>query len=230
MAIAALIVAIVSALAAAGAVWYARRLDGRVAEAVAAARQSAAAAERSAVAAEQRAALDSARRHDDLTPRFRVSLEPAVDPHRLLVFLQGPPELARLDRLTVTIRDDRHGRAEGPHLAGGPTPEQVAAQIWGPFRFVPGTGPGATPAGEFQGADPTGRVTVTRGMPVGEGLPFALEPTFPPQWSQRPPAEWRAQVGTVLRLQLEARREGYEPWTLTCEIDVAGGSLTTEVP
>ena len=57
----ALIVAIVSALAAAGAVWYARRLDGRVAEAVTAARQSAAASERSAVAAEQRASLELAR-------------------------------------------------------------------------------------------------------------------------------------------------------------------------
>jgi len=114
MAIVALIVAIVSALAAAGAVWYARRLDGRVAEAVTAARQSAAASERSAVAAEQRASLELARRHDELTPRFRVSVEPRVDLLRLLVFLQGPPELARLDRLTVTIRDDRPGRAEGP--------------------------------------------------------------------------------------------------------------------
>jgi hypothetical protein len=65
-------------------------------------------------------------------------------------------------------------------------------------------------------------------MPVGEKLPFALEPTLPPRWSQ--PAAWRAQVGTVLRLQLEARREGYEPWTLTCEIDAAGESPTVEVP
>jgi hypothetical protein len=225
-----LIVAIVSALAAVGAVRYARRLDGRASEAVTAARQSAAAAERSAVASEKRAALESARRHDELIPRFWVSAEPSVDPRRLLVFLQGPPELARLDGLTVTIRDDRPGRAEGPHLAGGPTPEQIAGQIWGPFRFIPGTGPGASPTGEFQGADPTGRVTVTGGMPVGEELPFALEPTLPPRWSEQSSTAWRAQVGTVLRLQLEARREGYEPWTLTCEIDAAGESPTVEVP
>jgi hypothetical protein len=148
----------------------------------------------------------------------------------LRVFLQGPPELARLDGLTVTIRDDRPGRAEGPHLAGGPAPEQIAAQIWVPFRFVPGTGPGVSPAGEFQGADRTGRVTATEGMPVGEELPFELEPTLPPQWSGQSLAAWRAQVGTVLRLQLETRREGYEPWTLTCEIDAAGESPAVEVP
>ena len=70
VAVGALIVAIVSALAAVGAVWYARRLDGRASEAVTVAQQSAAAAERSAVASEKRAALESARRHDELTPRW----------------------------------------------------------------------------------------------------------------------------------------------------------------
>ena len=70
VAVGALIVAIVSALATVGAVWYARRLDGRASEAVTVAQQSAAAAERSAVASEKRAALESARRHDELTPRW----------------------------------------------------------------------------------------------------------------------------------------------------------------
>jgi hypothetical protein len=67
-------------------------------------------------------------------------------------------------------------------------------------------------------------------MPVGESLQFALEPTRAPQWSAWPLEGWRAHVGTVLRLQLEAQREGREPWSLACEIDTAGESNAIEVP
>jgi type II secretory pathway pseudopilin PulG len=93
MAIAALVVAIVSALAAVGAAVYARRLDGRAKEAVAA-------AGRSAAASEKRAALEGERRHAELTPRFRVRVAPA-DAEKvfrsLMVALAGPPELGRVD-------------------------------------------------------------------------------------------------------------------------------------
>ena len=86
------------------------------------------------------------RRNAELTPRFRVTCEPSNPGSptlRLGVFLSGPPELERLDALAVAIRDDHPWRGQGTPLAGGPTPEQVAAQIWGPYRFIPGTGPGA---------------------------------------------------------------------------------------
>ena len=66
---------------------------------------------------------------------------------RLSVFLAGAPELRRLDSLTVKIRDDHPWRADGSPLAGGPSSEEVAAQIWGPYRFIPGTGPGLTRLG-----------------------------------------------------------------------------------
>jgi len=242
VAVAALIVAIVSALAAVVALLYARRLDEKASQAVAAAQQSAAAAvrsadaaelsvpaaQRAAAAAEERAALESARRHDQLTPRFRIWVssgprgEPRMDVGRLFVVWLGPPELARLDGLTVTIRDDRPDRAEGL------TPEQIAEQIWGPLRFD--LLPDGVPMGEYRAADLGGRVAVTGGMLIGEEVPFALTPTWPPrQWS-RELSEWQDEVGTVLRLQLEARREGYEPWTLTGAIDVAGESRTVEVP
>jgi hypothetical protein len=78
------------------------------------------------------------------------------------------------------------GAARGPPLADGPTAKQVAAQIWGPYRFIPGTGPGADPVRSVPGADPTGCATPTSGLPVGEELPFYLEPTQPPSWSQQP--------------------------------------------
>lgn len=227
MVIAALIVAIVSALASVAAVQYARRSDQS-------AERSAVASERSAVASEARAALEGQRRHAEMTPRFRITVAPAnpgSDSLRLGVFLVGPPELDRLDSLTVTIRDDHPWRAQGSPLAGGPSTEEVAAQIWGPYRFMPGTGPGADSTKGIPGADPTGRVTPTRGMPVGEALPFFLEPTRPPQWSAQPLENWRHERGPAIRLQLECRRDGWEPWTLTCEFDTSAPAGTVvEVP
>lgn len=240
MDIAALVVSVVSVLVAIVAVLYARRLDQKAAPAVAAAHRSAAAAERSATAAEKSAeagesarALEQQRRNAELTPRFRVRYEPAnpgVETRRLSVFLAGPPELGRLDTLTVSIRDDHPWRGQGTPLAGGPTPEQVAEQIWGPYRFTPGTGPGANMARGIPGADPTGRTTPTGGIPVGEELTFLLEPTRPPSWSQQPIDNWRQERGTVVRLQLECSREGWEPWTLPCEINMGPGWDTVEVP
>jgi len=226
MVIAALVVSIVAALAAVAAVVYARRLDETVRQAVAAARESSAASARSAVAAEGTAALEGERRHAELTPRFRVKVEganPGVEDLTMTVFLAGPPELGRLDGLTVRIRDDYPGRADMIRIAGGPTSEQVAAQIWGPYRFRPGVGP------DGQAADATGRVTPTRGMPVGESLPFILTPTAQPSWSGQSMFWWRNLQGTVVRLQLECSRSG-ELWSLPCEVDVASMPITAEVP
>jgi hypothetical protein len=216
--IAALVVAIVAAVAAAAAAEYARR---------------------SARSAAETASMDRQRRHAELTPHFRVTLgraNPGVDTLRLRVFLMGPPELGRLDGLTVTIRDDHPWRGQGPQLGGGPTAEQVAGQIWGPYRFTPGTGPGADAVRGIPGADPTGRTTPTRGMPVGEELQFSLERTLPPLWSQQTPEDWRREQGTVIRLQLECRRDGWDPWTLAGEVSsaiIAAGAAPggiTEIP
>ena len=218
MDIVALVVAIVSALGTIGAVWYARRSDRSAAK--------------SAAAAATTAALDLQRRHAELTPRFRITCEssnPGSPTLRLSVFLSGPPYLERLDALTVTIRDDHPWRGQGTPLAGGPTPEQVASQIWGPYRFIPGTGPGADPVRAVPGADPTGRTTPTSGLPVGEELPFFLEPTQPPSWSQQPPGNWRRERGTLVRLRLECRRDGWDPWVVTSEVDPEGQSKV-EVP
>jgi hypothetical protein len=220
MAIAALVVAIVSALCAAYAVWYARRQ-------AAAADRSAAASERSAVAAEGVAALEASRRHAELTPRFRVSFDRSA--RRLTVFLVGPPELGRLDSLTVTIRDDRPGRVD-LRLPAGPAAEEIAAQIWGLYRFIPGgVGLGLFTDREFRGADETGRVTPTGGMAVGESLVFAMEVTRPPKWSAESLDDWARRCGPLIRLQLDCRREGMEPWSLPVEVDSVTGKAV-EVP
>jgi hypothetical protein len=146
-------------------------------------------------------------------------INPGSDQLRLTVALTGPPELHQLDRLIVTIRDDHSGRQSSTTLPGGPTPEQLHAQIWGPLRFVPGTGPGADPTRGVPGADPTGRSTPTTGLPVGEELPFALEPSPPPRWSNHTHQAWRQERGTILRLTFECHNNTDHPWTLTGEID-----------
>ena len=203
MNVAALVVAIVAALAAVAAVVYARRLDGRAGEAVAAARKSAEAAERSAVASESRAAIEGQRRHAELTPRLQVSVANGSRDGgdlRLTVFLDGPSELGRLDSLTVLIRDS---------YPGGPG---------GPYRLL-AMGP------DGQGTVTTG-LMMPDGVPVGESLVFELTPAMPQSagfWD-------RALAGSVVRLRLECVGHGHESWSLPCEVDVASLPVTVEVP
>jgi hypothetical protein len=94
--IAALVVSIVAAAGSVGAVWYARR----------SARSSAT----SAAAAETTAALDSQRRHAELTPRFEIVCTAGnngVGDHgELRLALAGPTGLERLDEVTVAILDE----------------------------------------------------------------------------------------------------------------------------
>jgi hypothetical protein len=198
-----------------------------------AAHQSRASAEEANRAATSLARIEEDRRHAELCPRLRVLAGPIGpgDYHgtfRLRVVLEGPPALVQLDRLTVTIRDDFHTRGEGPLTAGGPTREQIKRQIWGSYRFTPGTGP------DEARADETGRETIYAGrIPVGESLIYQLEPNPPPPWSTGTSQDaWRQQHGSILRLSFLAEREGVGSWRLAGELDVADGQtkVTTEIP
>jgi hypothetical protein len=230
MAIAALVVAIGSV---AVSVSYGRRSTAVAARSAAAADLSADAADKAAGAAAITAGLDADRRHAELTPRFRITCaqsNPGADSMSLVIHLLGLPELERLDGLTVVIRDDHPWRGQGTPLAGGPTPEEIARQIWGRYRFTPGTGPSADSVRGIPGADPTGRTTPTGGLPVGEELQFQLEPNHAPLWSQQSLDAWQQQMGPWLRLRLECHREGQPPWVLPCEMKIENGVGYTEVP
>jgi hypothetical protein len=76
----------------------------------------------------------------------------------------------------------------------------------------------------------TGRTTPTGILPVGEALPFFIEPNPPPPWSNQDPQSWQAQMGNVLRLWLTCVREGYEPWVLATEHTIGDGGITWTVP
>jgi hypothetical protein len=154
-------------------------------------------------------AIERRRWHADLTPRFELACRVTSGARaELRVALVGPAGLDRLDRVTVRIRDDIPGRA--PVISGGPTAEEIARQVWGPYRFVPGV----------DGADQTGRRVAPFGLLLGDWRPLALERTPAPAWSADP-AVWRRQFDDQpVRLTLACVREGDEPWTVPLEVQV----------
>lgn len=165
------------------------------------------AARASATAATDLTQLEQGRWHNELTPIFKVTA--AAQPGgraRLVVALDGPPALDRLDQLTVTIRDDTTDHSSIG--AGGPTDEQVAAQIWGPYRFTPGV----------DGADPTGREVAPIPLLLGDDRPFQLELSTPPMWWTAGLAAWRlGYAAAPIRLSIRCRRNDHE-WNVPLEI------------
>jgi hypothetical protein len=221
------------------AIWSAVAAGGSVASAAVAAwaarvskRSATQANEASAQAAEASrilASVEEDRRRSELTPRFRVTcqLTGNIETQLLRVMLIGPPGLKYIDGLTVTIRDDHFRRGDGQLLAAGPTREEIKAQIWGPYKFVAGTGP------DDARADETGRTTVyDHRLPVGEELPYFLDETMPPPWGRRDRESWRHGNGTLIRLALTARHDSHGEWTLPCEIEAPTGTkpVTVLVP
>lgn len=149
------------------------------------------------------------RRHAELRPRYEVTCLPQVgtDRQTLKVKLLGPGELESVDEVKVTIRDESVFRLKLPGAAD---------EVWGPYRFVPGTGPGVGTRGG-SGADAAGRVTTSEGMPVGEAHLYALEPSLPSR--NHTPDTWRQQVGTTLRLRIDTRKDGLDPWVAVGEVE-----------
>lgn len=119
--------------------------------------------------------------------------------------LRGPAALGPISQISLNIEDDHTWRAGANPLPGGPTSEELAEQIWGPYRFVPGTGPGVNSLAGVLGASRTGRdITVSRQLKIGDPIPFALEPTRPGRWMTGTTQEdWQRERGRVVRLTAE---------------------------
>ncbi|MFE9601607.1 hypothetical protein [Streptomyces hokutonensis] len=171
------------------------------------------AARRANATADAVARIERDRWHADLLPQFSVRIEMGEgDRATLSVRLVGLLPLCHLDEIRVEVAqsDDMDYTSR---LAGGPTEEQVAAQVWGPLRFVPGS----------VGADRNGHTVVPFALAVGRGRPFALERTRSPLWWDGNDREerWRDKwLNLPMRLVLTCRREGFEPWTVPYEVDV----------
>lgn len=186
----------IAAIAAVGA-WLAARRSGRAADAL--------------------TRIEARRWHAELTPKFKITCRVSGEHAALRIELVGPPGLDRLDRLTVRIRDDIRDRT--PVVTGGPTAEEIARQVWGPYRFVAG----------IDGADPTGRQVAPIQLLAGDWRPFTLEKTDKPPWSEDT-EWWTAQYeGSPIRLMLRCERQGDEPWTVPIEVSAEASKHATGV-
>lgn len=162
--------------------------------------------------------IEQDRRHDELTPDFRIRTErTSRDPDMALLWLKlvGPAGLRYLDRVVVTIRDTVEARI--PISPLGPTAEQVADHVFGPYRFRP----------QIDGFDRTGREVGPISLLVGdEHPPFTLVRTAPPSWSEQSVEGWRAEHQTdPVRLSIECRRTDnyvelwYTRWDVWYDVD-----------
>jgi hypothetical protein len=173
------------------------------------------AARRANSTAEAVARIERDRWHADLTPQFRVTLEPKRDAADLIVHLTGPFPLHHLDeiRVEVTHSDDRdHGTP--PDGRRRVDPDEWAAQLWGPYELL------ATGRNEVA-AD--GRTAGPFALALGNGRTFPLTRTDPPPWWTHREAEagWRARwLGKPVRLVFTCRRDGFEPWVVPYEVEI----------
>ncbi len=167
---------------------------------------------------------DRHRRHVELAPGFLVQVEPwaeGSDLMRLRIVQQGPPSIDHLHSLALSIcNDDSYWPNERNVIANGHNYDEVRNQVWAPYRFTPGTGPGEARA------DLHGRETAYEApLPAGEELAFQLEPTRPGTWTGgMTQEEWQRQRGNVIRLAITATNPDHGTWHLGGKINVAAGA------
>jgi hypothetical protein len=198
----------VSALAGLGTALIALRIGRNANEA---AHQSNRAADRANATAETVAQVERERWHHELTPRFNVTvtrLGPGTGQASLMLTFEGPPALERLDAVEVSVRDDGYTHAGG--LAGGPSAQEIADTVWGPYRFRPG----------IDGVSRNGRDVPAASMELGDWRKLVLERTPSPSWTD--PEYWRERYDRdPVRLWVRCRRERHQPWLLTYSVPVS---------
>jgi hypothetical protein len=183
------------------------------------AKRAADAAERSAGTAEELAAIETDRRHEQLTPQLTIEAaapRQGGDRVRLTVRLEGPDGLDRLDEVSVRVADDRR---RTPTIEGGPTQQQLDETIWGPYRFVPGV----------DGADRLGRMVPAFPLARGHSRPLEMEPNPAPLWVSLPGQWIQDYAEQRIRLEIICTREGDPLWRVPKEIDQPQPRLSTTI-
>jgi hypothetical protein len=149
------------------------------------------------------------RRHTELTPEFQVWCDVISPNHlKLTLWLRGPAGLDKIDRLTVSIRDNKRVSASP---VGSPTSEQVDKQIWGPRRFSP----------HVMGASSDGRNATYLDLIRGDEAVFQLEKTPPGSWMMSGGTlEWWETLGIsrAIKISIHCEKSGLEPWTVPWDI------------
>ncbi|MFF0736922.1 hypothetical protein ACFYVK_35575 [Streptomyces chartreusis] len=171
------------------------------------------AAHRSSRTADTVARIEEDRWHADLLPQFDINIERFEgDRATLRVRLVGPLPLCHLDEIRIRIEQSDDMSHTGT-IPGGPTREELDAQVWGPVRFTHGA----------DGAGTDGKTVAPFSLEVGKGRPFSVERTRPPHWQQGDDREarWRDQwLNMPMRLVLTCRREGFKEWVVPRDVEV----------
>jgi len=178
-----------------------------------------------AVEARRSRKLMEKERHDALTPEFTFSLKPLNrgpdedEVMQLEIGLIGPAGLAQLDDLRIEVRDDRPRVALG---SGGPSAEEVRAQVWGPYRFSPGVD-GASGDGRY--VAPIAYQRPDKKLPRGESLRLQMERTQAPHWFPHGTDGWRKEFksSSPVRLLLHCRADD-ATWVAPVEVSGSGWS------
>jgi hypothetical protein len=148
--------------------------------------------------------LERHRRHEELTPIFKItSTKLNMEVIHLSVQLVGPPGLDRLDRLTLSIRNDsRFNLPPNTYVQD----ELMRNQIWGPYRFSLG----------IDNATSDGRGNSCESLFLGDSWLFQLERTQTPPWTDS--AWWGSQFSKLpIKLTLVGERNGDDPWIVPFE-------------
>ncbi|MGW7433277.1 hypothetical protein ACWGIN_27520 [Streptomyces sp. NPDC054861] len=181
---------------------------------VVAALASWAATSRASNTAASLAAIERDRWHAELTPEFEISvarLGPGTQRLRFRIKLIGPVGLRGLDEVRVMVDDDE---VERPVVTPPPPTEQdLAEQVWGPARFVPG----------IDGVEGNGRKARLHAVRPGRVKRLDMEPTKPPFWQNYPeaPLQWSLQYRSEpVRLWIECHAEGHRPWFLHRDVTI----------
>ncbi|MFG2978047.1 hypothetical protein ACGFYY_34270 [Streptomyces sp. NPDC048331] len=161
------------------------------------------------------AGIENVRIHHDMLPDLKVEIRRTGDGGRarLTVRWDGPSVLKRLSEVRVRVLDDGQDRtvALASNLATGPTAEELAAQVWGPYRLQPG----------LDGVSVGGRTATREGLCLGSTLPLMMEPTRSPHRDAEAQIRWSMEFGRQpVRLHIECRHEDFEPWVQVYEINV----------
>jgi hypothetical protein len=160
------------------------------------------------------ARIEEARRRSELTPDFEITGKDHGGQADLFIILRGPNTLDRLDEVVVRILDERWKDHGASQIAGGPSPEDIAKHVWGPWEFNTGA--------SAQVAD--NRTTWTRAYSRETGKDWdklGLIVTAPPYWATgMTPQQWmRQHDGEPVRLLLSCRL-GDHRWELPYDVQI----------
>lgn len=169
---------------------------------------------RQSAAQDRAAAIESDRRHEELTPVFEASCEATgslEDSAMLKIALTGG--IDALDDVVITIQDESGVDHWGRGLPPGITQEKAEAFVWGPWEF------------DVNASEQVASNRQTRPRPYSLlsgknwGL-LALAATRPGSWMTGTSTDtWRKErrQGPV-RLLVTCRREGHSQWFVPLEV------------